>query len=455
MNTFEDFIKTGFLQENDSIYVDSFISVKKNDFINENITLDVSVYSYIETKLILKNAEFHGTYEEGFAFFEDAFIEKDSVGYTLKCSLNDNYIIFKDLECTSKPLKVPFEFYGNETPWAALMRFAHCIHEKIQLFHTALSEKENALEPLLKDFFELKFEILKAKFPDDKKLSKLIAKMSENNYTAYEIFGDNELNQYLSKPKFESLWREIFDLLVDSQNEYEDNNALGDSADLNRFRSHIHSVMLENGYTGKYPNYKKTAKAKGVHLVSKNGKTVLVRGKTITVFAEFNETEYMNFGTFKLCFYTTLQNPENITDKFSCLFSEKSFVKTAYLNYEVDENGHVHFEHGYLNFPEILCKAAEFKHLTVSERKALRFNKNELPVPITIFISAICGLFFGIIMILGLILLEFLITLLFGKTSYFPELFMDTPWHFVFLFCFLSVTVLMSLFVIISEKLGF
>ncbi len=454
MTTLDDFIKSGSFPDDEGIYLDSFITFTKDDFVDGNIILDLSEISYVETKLILKNAEFHGDFEYGEVLFEDTVIEKTADGYTLKCSLNDNYITFEDFEYTLKPLKVPFELFGDETPWGALFNFAYCIYEKLKLCPASLNEKEKALEPILRDFTELKFETLKAKFPDDKKLSLLIKKFSQNN-AFHLIFGDNELNKYLSSPKFEKAWREILDLLVDSQNEYGDNSAFRDLKDLKSFRSYIDSVMLENGYTGKYPSYRKTAKSKGFHLVSKNGEKTLIHGKTLTIFAEFSETEYMNYGAFKPCFYITLQDPESITDKYSCLFSEKGFAKTAYFNYDIDENGKAHFEHGYLDIPIALCKAAEFKHLTAEERKILSVDISEISIPLIIAGCSICGLLFGIIMVLGFILLTSVIMLLFGKISYFPELFADVPWHLIFLFCFLSFTVILSLYSIISQKLGF
>lgn len=456
MKELEDFIKSGSFPDNEGIYLDSFITFTKDDFVDGNIILDISEFSYVETKLILKNAEFHGDFEDGAACFDDTVIEKTADGYILNCSLNDNYITFEDFEYTLKPLKVSLEFFGNKTPWGALFNFAYCIYEKLKLCPASLNEKEKALEPMLRDFAELKFETLRAKFPNDKKLSKLIKEVSRNNAVRL-IFGDgdNELNKYLSSPKFEKAWREILDLLVDSQNEYGDNSALSDLKDLKSFRSYIDAVMLENGYTGEYPNYRKTAKSKGFHLVSKNGEKSLVRGKAVTIFAEFQETEYTNYGDFKPYFYITLQDPESITDKYSCLFSEKGFVKTAHLNYEVDENGNAHFEHGYLDIPIALCKAAEFKHLTASERKSLFSAENKLSIPFIISFSFICSLLGGIITVLSLILLEALIMLLFGRISEFPEIFADTPWHLIFLFCLLLTTVILSLYSIISQKLGY
>lgn len=456
MTTLEDFIKSGSFPDDEGIYLESPITFTKDDFVNGNIILDLSEFSYVETTLILKNAEYHAVFEDSEAFFDDMVIEKTADGYTLKSLLSDNYITFEDFEYTLKPLKVPFDFFGDETPWGALFSFAYCIYEKLKLCPASLNEKEKALEPMLRDFAELKFETLKAKFPDDKKLSLLIKKFSQNS-TVRLIFGDgdNELNKYLSSPKFEGTWREILNLLLDSQNECGDNSTFRDLKDLKSFRSYIDSVMLEDGYTGEYPSYRKTAKSKGFHLVSKNGEKSLIYGKTVTIFAEFSETEYMNYGAFKPCFYITLQGPKSITDKYSCLFSEKGFVKTAYLNYEVDENGKAHFEHGYLDIPIALCKAAEFKHLTVSERKLLSVDISEISIPLIIAGCSICGLLFAIIMVLGFILLTSVIILLFGKISYFPELFADVHWHLIFLFCFLSFTVILSLYSIISQKLGF
>lgn len=457
MITFEDFIKTGYIQENNAVFLDNFFHFTEDSFIDGSITLDLSEFSYIEIKLILKNAKFHGEYEDGFAYFDDIFIEKNSVGFVLKCQSSDNYITFEDFEYTAKPLKVPFNIQSRETPWKALFRFATCIYEKVKLFNTDLSEKERALEPMLRDFYELKFETLKSRFPNDKKLAKLIGKVQKDRAEniGCEILGDNELEQYLSKPEFESAWRKIFDLLLDSQKEYVHSVILNDSEDLNKFRSHIHSVMIENGYTGEYPNYRKTANAKGFHWVFKNGKITLIGGKTITVFAEFNETEYMNFGYFEPRFYITFQDPESIKDKYSCLFSEKGFVKTANLNFEVEENGKVHFEHGYLNFPEILCKTAESKRLTAEEKKFIRSYRVEMPVLLTVAFSLICSLIVGIVTVLGFILVEFIIVLLFGKISLFPEIFIDTPWHFFFLFASLLTFAVVSLILIIPEKLRF
>lgn len=461
MNTFEDFIKSGSFPDNESIYLDSVIYFTKDDFIDGNIFLDVTEFPYVKTMLILKSAKFHVDFEDGAACFDDTVIEKTADGYTLKCSLNDNYITFEDFEYTLKPLKVPFEFSGDETPWSALFNFAYSIYDKLTLCRDSLNEKEKALEPMLRDLTELKFETLKARFPDDKKLSRLIKNNSENSAVRL-IFGDgeNELNKYLSSPKFEKAWREILDLLLDSQSGYRDNTTLNNSEDLKSFRSYIDSVMLENGYTGEYPNYRKTAKSKGFHLVAQNGETALVHGKTVTIFAQFTEVEYnnygaYNYGAFEPHFYITLQDPESITDKYSCLFSEKGFVKTAYLNYEVDENGKAHFEHGYLDLPIALCKAAEFQPLTSEERKILSSDVSEISIPLVIAGCSICGLLFAIIMVFGFILLTAVIMLLFGRISEFPEIFADAPWPLIFLFSFLLLTVILSLYSIISQKFGF
>lgn len=45
---------------------------------------------------------------------------------------------FEDFEFKLKPLKAMFEFYGNETAWAALFRFSSCIYEKVKLLPMSL-----------------------------------------------------------------------------------------------------------------------------------------------------------------------------------------------------------------------------------------------------------------------------------------------------------------------------
>lgn len=439
----------------------------KDNYINNDLIFNLSQDGCSEVIITLKNAVFDTECitDDLVSFNGLKIISETENGYSLSgdadyydCENNKSVsfklcIVFDSIEIKCRAIKTTFYVSEYETPWYSLSCYASDIYEKTIRPYLTVNEKEKALVPLLKELYMLnnncfnqdltyiKLDALKNNLPKNKKLNRLIETVEESNnadkrYKAIEI-----LFSYMSCEKFENCWRNILAMLDDSQADYEEENNSEIYNKLCDVHKYIDEVMRCNGYEGSYPAYKKSFKIKGMHLRRNKNDLYFVGMESCSVFIECKDNIYNDFGNIEFQISTAIGKTDKAIDKYSSLFSKKGkgYYNTEQIIYEINESGDVQFEPDEIKkIPHIVCKKADFKKLSKSEKKKLGLVKTKDEIISIMSICLIIGLAFGILMTLGFMLLEFIITLFDGSISEFNKLFLETPWWMIFLFSWLG-----------------
>ncbi|MCM1114925.1 MAG: hypothetical protein NC397_05455 [Clostridium sp.] len=476
MQTKEDLMSLGFNEKEAEVLtlLDDVI-FSKEDYVNNDLCFDLSQHGICELTVTLKNAVLSTEIPtDDLVSLEGIQIIKTAKGYSFVCNAgyfdfqNDKHIAvpltieFDCLKIISKALKANFCIIGS--PWESLSLYACNIYEKVREPYLDSNEKENALAPLLKEFYilfngylqandEMKLDTLKSKLPKDKKLNKFFDSIEKSNSIDARSKAINKLFLYMSCETFEDSWRSILDLLNDSQSDYEEKDNSEIYNMLTAEHNDIDEVMHLNGYTGVYPSYKKNTKIKGIHLQRNYENLYFVGMESATVFIECKDEIFEECGNIVFEIYTALGKPNKIKDKYSCLFSKKGkgYYKSEFITYEIDELKELHFDDEAKQIPHIVCKEAELKNLSKAEKKILGTAKTKEEILFTMSLWLMFGLLFGVFMTLGFILIEFLAVLCLGRVSDFSWLFLQTPWWKIFLFSWLGFGGLMGISSLIAD----
>ncbi len=275
------------------------------------------------------------------------------------------------------------QFFGS--PFTMLSSIVSEIIEKSNISFETLNEKEKRILPLLKEFQDLDFiepfsnEFKKKSFPlikaeatnlamfDFVELLESFEQITEKNKEYQKIL--NKIHRELQKSDYEPLWRNFFNLFVDSQKGYPKKaDAVLSKEYVEGIRSEITSLMHQNGFTGNYPNFSKTADLKGV-------RTADCHGEPFTIFYEKNTRLYISCiedvtvkGKIDIIFLTgTALNKKGIktTDAFSCLFYKRGKIFNNSVTWDSSEET----EKTLKQIVNIAFKKAELKKLTKDERK--------------------------------------------------------------------------------------
>lgn len=480
LQTKDELILLGF-SENEALILLEFLQCEifsSDDFIGKNLNFDLSQYNFCEIRLTFKNAKLITKIPEDCQVtFDDAYIIKNvncfslagkAYYYTLDTIENDIEtesefcMDFDSIDIAAKSLKTKFEIHEGLTPWEALADYASCIYEKIERPYLTATEKEKALEPLLRElhilacwyreFYEISFDTLSDYLPENPKLYKQFEKVKNCKNSAGRWNKITNLFHFMSDGKFESSWRSILKLLDDSQAEYEDKNNSEISYALRNEHKRIEKIMHDNGYNGAYPTFEKTAKIKNIHIAKSNNDLYFVGRQEATIFIECRDNIFEDSGNIKFQIFTLFGKPDKSTDKYDCLFAKKGKGnhRTRHMMYEINDSGEIDFMHTEKQIPYIVCKAAEFKKLSKTEKKEYGLLKSKQEIMFTMSFFMIIGIFFGIFITLGFMLLEFLVTLFLGLISDFPQLFSETPWLMLFLFAWLVSGAVMGILSILT-----
>ena len=478
MQTKEDLMTLGF-SENESLLLLELMNnggFSKEDYIDDDLCFDLSQYEYCEAKLTLKNAAVNKTLEEDYLItFDELQVNRTDNGYSLtgdayyySCEVDGAEEFFKlciefeSVEYKSKSLKSRFNIFENGNAWESLSYYGSCIYEKIKRPDLTANEKEMALEPLLKEFYildcwdiefdNIKFDVLKAYLPMNKKLNKLFDNIEKCKNADKRYKEINKLFEFLSCEKYEDSWHNLLNLLNDSQSVYEENKPIISNALLNE-HERIEEIMHENDYQGSYPYFEKITKIKGIHLTKNYNEMFFAGMEKAKVFINCEDYISDNSGNITFYIFTILDKSDKAKDKYSCFFAKKGkgYCKTEHMIYETDESGELHFLDNSEQLPYIVCKKAEFKKLSKEEKRICGMLKSKEEISFIILVWMIAGLLFGLFMTLGFMLIEYLAALFTGSISDFPQLFMETPWWMIFLFAWLGFGGIMSLLSIITD----
>lgn len=433
----------------------SFCDIRKE---NNNAIIDLELGSSYDRTLTLINAS--GIPEGNFycILFEKNGLTKQGNEYRLT-GVAENYdddlstpfeICFTDAKIHITLFKADEQIL-YDTPWMYLQSVAGDILSK-HFLGNYLNESEKELLPLIAEISKLSYW---TQIPDEYKsadFSQLKSYIVKFGYTELlplvenlekEFFNDkkkdkviNKLVSKLNTQKYEPLWRELYNELVKTQENYPSKDFVYFSTELlNETRNNIQSLMEHYGYSGKYPDFIKQGFTDKIHLAESYNTTYFV-GHEKNVFYHihcteeyFNEHLLIQFA----CGTELLRKDESPGDIYSCLFNAKGrrFFKT--LSYEsnyINEKGEKDTD-DLEKRVQIAVKKAELKKLTKEERKEI----GDVNIKLILFsLFILMGVLFGLFMTVGFMLIGIILCLVVGQAQAIPSMFTEIPWWGLFLF---------------------
>lgn len=333
------------------------------------------------------------------------------------------------------------------TPWMHLEAIAVDIFDKyIYLSDKYLNDKEKEILPLIAEISKLSYwamipdEFKSAEFPQ---LKAYIAKFGYDELLPLvenlekEYFNENKkyrvvekLVSKLNTQKFEPLWRELYNILVNTQEEYPSRvDLLCPTNLLNETRSNIQKLMEAHGYSGQYPDFVKKGEIRGVCLTESYDKSYLIGAEKNVVYHIHCTEEYFSEHLMVefLCGTELLKKDEVAGDIYSCMFNAKGRRLFKTMSYESDYINDGELETQDLEQRvQIAVKKAELIKLTKEERK--EFGDFDSPFWLLLLISIAIGGVISIISTIGFMLIGVILCLIIAHPQFIPDMFTEIPW---------------------------
>ena len=334
-----------------------------------------------------------------------------------------------------------------ENPWDWLQSICIPIAEKADLSLDYCNEKEKDLLPLIREIAYLgyyrwfckqeycSFQELKAMSAryGYQKAEKLLGKLGKTPFDKYEFRETAQrLVAYLCKPQCQPMWREIYQILLDSQEMYPDKaDTYIDQESLAEIRRSIQTKMEARGYYGTYPDFVKTGSMPGIHLENSYNMTYWVGMEKrvqyhIHCMENYAEDYYTTIQF--LCGTAFLKKEETGTDIYDCLFNAKGRRLFHTVHHSIPLPDNADGESDNLDMSITLAvKKAECHKLNKVEKKAY----HGIMIPgWSLFwrIFLIMGGFFGVAMTLAMMVLWIIDSLVEGTGSSISEILMGFPW---------------------------
>ncbi len=437
-----------YLLDNDVSYCNI---IKKNN----DALIEIESTSSYDRTLILNNAV--GIPERNFdcITFENGTFTKQNNEYLLSGEVED----FE--EETVQPFTISFSNANVEvaiyradaqtfagTPWTHLQTIASEILDKYLISSQYLNDKEKEFLPLIaeiskldywsiipKQFENTGFPILKEhlnKFGYNEIIA-LFTKLEKefyNNKIKEKL--TNKIIVELNQQCYEPLWRELYKKIIESQQNYPTKLSVCYSADkLNETRAKIQNLMESFGYEGIYPDFKKSGKIKGLHLINSYDISYFVGMNKNAVFHIHCNEEFFNQHLMIefICGTAILKDNETIEDIYSFWFNandKRIFNKVTYEQDYINKNDET-VSDNLEQCVTIATKKAELKRLSKDENKAdIGFNINYFQI--FLFTFLLMGGLFSIFITLGLMLIGILITLFILQPHLIPAVILEIPW---------------------------
>ncbi len=418
-------------------------------------------------KLILHNCNKRDFGNFDFLNFKHSEIIREANSYKLTCTAES---IEWD---TAIPVSISFDYATVEislyradrtdfglTPWDTLISIACDILSKRDLGDGYFNQKEIELMPLIKELSKLSafsrlyveespsFEILK-QYIRKHNLLKIIPLLNKATAEYKNLFSRQmhliRLTNKLNDKACEKLWRELYELIVDSQQSYDDKILSYDQKLINKIRLQTENNFHKLGYEGKYPTFRKKGAIKGIKLEESYHQTYFV-GLEKNVEHIVHCTENVYGGKLQLeflCGTALLKKNESVTDIYSCCFNAKGrrLFKSIYLIEDVDSD------------IDIFEQLEQYTQIAAKRAECIKLNKNELEfigddfVPWLNFLNILffAGGLFGVLMTLAFIIMISVITAIEEGFSAVPETIGMVPWWLCFLFCALGFGIPMAI----------
>lgn len=381
--------------------------------------------------------------------------------------------VYNAFECTA--------FFGD--PWDYICDIAYSVIKKAELDVSLCNSRERELLPILGEmsllsnftFFSRLHTLRKTgdgtpaayltfpymhglavKYGCDKILNLLdrLESISPDSSKYQREIG--KLKSCLCEQKNEPLWRELFDKIRSSQEEYPNKIEIHFPADvLSGLRESVEGLFHERGYDGAYPDFVKKAPMRGIHLEESYGTDYLV-GMEKRVFRRIHCIESLDpDGQLRVQFLTgtaLLRRNEEEGDIYSCLFNAKGRRIYHTVNYSLPDKwgdaspGTIADLEVSVN---IAAKKAELRRLDKAERLAYHGHSGGIFIFLSFLIIA-GGMFAAAMMTCAFIILSILTLTLVGPGE-FASMMQAIPWLPLFLFAWISFGVCMGLVTVLCK----
>lgn len=448
-----------------------------NDF---NIRGDDAYINYTNScaccgRLVFKNATGVPTTENNYYICINGLnsLLKDDDGYRL-VGLLENWeddteipfvIHFTDAQVETEVYKADYAF-GYDRPWSYLVDTEDEILCKgTDIYNYQFNDKEKELLPLLKEIktFNLVYcqsDDAVSKFPiftallKDYGYAELLAKVEKLEQSFEDVDKRiklvKQLSALLNKQKYEPLWREIYNKIVDSQTEYPlKSDMYFDTEKVSEIHEKIQKTMESCGYTGQYPDFVKQGEMKKIHLTKSYDKTYFVgREKNVQYHIKCldigcDDSYDINF----VCGTAILRDGENTEDIFDCLFDangKRLSKNVLYESVRFDEDRNI-VSGNLEQAVQVAVKKAELQKLTKEERK---IYGADMSISIGLLLFAMwlfMGVFFGTFVTLGMMIIGAIFTAILLGPQEIPSMIMEIPWWKLWVAGFVGFGVWMGL----------
>lgn len=386
--------------------------------------------------------------------FSDAQIVKEENGYKLIC-VAENFEAEK-----SVPISIYFDqatteidVYRadrrdfNDNPWESLAFMASDILEKDYLGVEYFNQKEQDLIPLLKELRALSvwaplydeetpnFEILKQYLQKHDAIHLVplidrIGKREKDKPVNPLLF--SRLTSKLNETSCESLWRELYELVVETQEGYTDKILSYNQTKLNKIRLQIEKKFHNLGYEGRYPTFSKKGAIKGIRLEESYNQSYFVGAEKnvehIIECREFFNCDVLNIQF--ICGTALLKKGESIIDIYSCCFNKKG--RRLYKKFCWDAEDTDVLE----QFITIAAKKAECTKPNTKEKELLGNGTVSWQYFVSMFIFA--GGLFAVLMTAATFLILSLVDAIIFGLSDIPNMIKEMPWWLFFAISFVG-----------------
>ena len=423
-----------------------------------------SAFSYV-TEMILEDCEEVSFGNSDFIDFSGSTLSFSDGAYILPALMGNmdediSYPVvfrFKNVRVERRAFNAIKHAFQSDNPWAFLSYVAFEIIGKASRLEQLVNEKEIDLIPLLSELCLLTYvysvinyagqaEVVGA-FSCDKitgmpilkgycdkyglKKQKVLVEKLEKKLSEDKDPGRlcKKLCDCLKDSACEPAWREIYNLIAESQKEYPRfTDYVVKPEDLVCCREKIQAVMQENGFSGEYPDFYKTVDIKSPRTALCDGEPFVIWfEKNVKLLIHCEEQGYLGNG-LKIDFLTVAVRDKkgvNIPDIFSCFFHRRGSVFTncvCWDNYSYESEVTVD------EVARIACKKAELKRLTKKEKQ----KSGQIALPIGLF--ALMGVAFGVFFCLGMAIFCFVLCAFLEDVHQAWDITISAPWWQMFLF---------------------
>ena len=367
-------------------------------------------------------------------------------------------IKFKDADVRHEAYNCVDNVFLRETPFEMLAAIAGHIFEKAEIAPELVNDEEKALMPILSELRNLDYcEEESATFENLKKLCEkrgfkrlcdALSKYEKLKFTAYRAA---MLTAEMNSVKYESLWREIYLAVKESQKDYPVKcDTLCDAELLASTRRKVERMMHERGYSGSYPNFVKEGRIRGIHNRMSYGMLYTVGCEKNVIFRVHCFESFEGGDSLVVMFASgTELVRKNISseDIYTSMFDAKGKKYFSSCWYYVDENTEEELE----TCVGIATKNAEFGKFTKAEKSYYSmYNGNKW---IEFFVTLVLfGFGFTVLFIPAMMIFISLILVCGGEAAEIPSMFTEIPWWPIILFCFFGTGIPMGLFTVFSRK---